>query len=67
MGRRGDHKAASRPRRPARPGRVAGARQRVLRWMGANGYRPRTIGNRRGGLAALVGWLEERGVTVPSR
>jgi len=34
-------------------------------WMGAHGYSPRTISNRRGQLAALVTWLHERGVTRP--
>jgi integrase/recombinase XerD len=34
-------------------------------WMGAHGYSPRTIDNRRGQLAALVDWLAERGVTRP--
>jgi integrase/recombinase XerD len=35
-------------------------------WMGSHGYSPRTIGNRRGQLAALVDWLAERGVTRPA-
>ncbi len=34
-------------------------------WMGAHGYSPRTISNRRGQLSALVDWLAERGVTRP--
>ncbi len=34
-------------------------------WMGAHGYSPRTIYNRRRQLSALVVWLAERGVTRP--
>ena len=34
-------------------------------WMGAHGYSPRTIHNRRRQLSALVTWLAERGVTRP--
>jgi integrase/recombinase XerD len=34
-------------------------------WMGAHGYSPRTIYNRRRQLSALVSWLAERGVTRP--
>jgi integrase/recombinase XerD len=34
-------------------------------WMGAHGYSPRTIHNRRRQLSALVVWLSERGVTRP--
>jgi len=33
--------------------------------MGSHGYSPRTIANRRGQLALLVAWLNERGVTRP--
>ena len=35
-------------------------------WMGAHGYSPRTIENRRRTLAQLAAWLEERGVTRPA-
>jgi integrase/recombinase XerD len=34
-------------------------------WMGAHGYSPRTIENRRVMLSYLVDWLAERGVTRP--
>jgi integrase/recombinase XerD len=34
-------------------------------WMGAHGYSPRTIENRRAMLSYLVDWLAERGVTRP--
>jgi integrase/recombinase XerD len=34
-------------------------------WMGAHGYSPRTIDNRRVMLSHLVDWLAERGVTRP--
>jgi integrase/recombinase XerD len=34
-------------------------------WMGAHGYSPRTIDNRRVMLSYLVDWLAERGVTRP--
>lgn len=34
--------------------------------MGAKGFSPRTLANRRGGVVALVAWLAERGVTRPA-
>ncbi len=34
--------------------------------MGVHGYSPRTIDNRRRQVAALAGWLEERGVARPA-
>lgn len=65
MGRRGQ----ATPRRIAGdPADVAGWPRLVEEfcdWMGAHGYSPRTIGNRRGQLASLVDWLAERGVTRP--
>lgn len=65
MGRRGQ----ATPRRIAGdPADVAGWPRLVEEfcdWMGAHGYSPRTIGNRRGQLAGLVDWLADRGVTRP--
>jgi integrase/recombinase XerD len=65
MGRRGQHTPQLVPGDPAD---IAGWPRLVgefCEWMGAHGYSPRTIANRRGQLATLVAWLSERGVIRP--
>ena len=63
MGKRGQHTPQLVPGDPAD---ITGWPRLVgefCEWMGAHGYSPRTIANRRGQLAALVVWLADRGVT----
>lgn len=66
MGRRGEHQPSL---VPGDPGDRYGFPHLVAEfeeWMGVHGYSPRTIDNRRRQVAALAGWLEERGVARPA-
>ena len=66
MGRRGEHRPSL---VPGDPGDRFGFPHLVAEfeeWMGVHGYSPRTIDNRRRQVAALAGWLEERGVSRPA-
>jgi integrase/recombinase XerD len=65
MGRRGVHRLHHVPGDPLDPAGWPKLVNEFADWMGAHGYSPRTIENRRGQLAALASWLEERGVTRP--
>jgi integrase/recombinase XerD len=65
MGRRGTHRPHTVPGDLADPAGWPRLVAEFAEWMGAHGYSPRTIENRRGQLAALASWLEERGVTRP--
>ncbi|MGH9170164.1 MAG: site-specific tyrosine recombinase XerC [Acidimicrobiales bacterium] len=65
MGRRGTHKPHHVPGDPLDPAGWPKLVSEFCDWMGAHGYSPRTIENRRGQLAALASWLEERGVMRP--
>ena len=65
MGRRGAHRPHHVPGDPLDPADWPKLVSEFADWMGAHGYSPRTIENRRGQLAALASWLEERGVTRP--
>jgi integrase/recombinase XerD len=65
MGRRGVHKPHAVPGDALDPAGWPRLVSEFCDWMGAHGYSPRTIENRRGQLAAVASWLEERGVTRP--
>jgi len=65
MGRRGVHKPRTVPGDALDPAGWPKLVNEFCDWMGAHGYSPRTIENRRGQLAALASWLEERGITRP--
>jgi integrase/recombinase XerD len=66
MGRRGEHKAQHVPGDPADPAGWPALVDQFCEHMGAKGFSPRTIANRRGGVIALVAWLAERGVATPA-
>ncbi len=66
MGRRGEHKAQHVPGDPTDPAGWPRLVDEFCEHMGAKGFSPRTLGNRRGGMVALVAWLAERGVTRPA-
>jgi integrase/recombinase XerD len=65
MGRRGSGRPLAIPGDPTDPAGWPRLVDEFCEWMGAHGYSERTIRNRRGQLAALIGWLAERGVTRP--
>ena len=65
MGSRGIHNPHHVPGDPLDPADSPKVISEFSDRMGAHGYSPRTIKNRRGQLAALAAWLEERGVTRP--
>jgi integrase/recombinase XerD len=65
MGRRGEHRPHPVPGDPADPAGWPRLVGEFCEWMGAHGYSPRTIENRRGQLAALASWLAERGISRP--
>ena len=65
MPRRGEHRPHAVPGDPSDPAGWPRLVADFCEWMGAHGYSPRTVENRRGQLAALVAWLAERGVTRP--
>ena len=65
MGRRGQHTPRVIAGDPADVSGWPRLVEEFCEWMGAHGYSPRTIDNRRGQLSALVDWLAERGVTRP--
>jgi integrase/recombinase XerD len=65
MGARGSGRAVPIPGDPADISGWPFLVEEFCIWMGAHGYSPRTIHNRRRQLSALVVWLSERGVTRP--
>lgn len=65
MGRRGQRTPHAVPGDPADPAGWPRLVSDFCEWMGAHGYSPRTIENRRGQLAAIASWLAERGVSRP--
>jgi integrase/recombinase XerD len=65
MGRRGEHRPQHVPGDPADPAGWPCLVDEFCEHMGAKGFSPRTLANRRGGMVALVAWLAERGVTRP--
>jgi integrase/recombinase XerD len=65
MGRRGSGRAVPIPGDPADISGWPYLIEEFCTWMGAHGYSPRTVHNRRRQLSALIVWLAERGVSRP--
>jgi len=65
MGRRGEHRPSLVPGDPTDRFGFPVLVGEFEEWMGVHGYSPRTIENRRRQVAALAGWLDERGITRP--